>query len=296
MLTLEDMKYYIDPIATPYEDTKKVFVHQVRYERHHTLVGQIVNVKGAGDIENHRMWFATDGGNFVYGPAAGCQSVGRYKMVLARMGDVFICGETLAVRRTQKHVRLLNSTRMSNGKTLGGISVPVTDWIEAADWAWECMPADGDSEDVITAKLALAKQKWETRNAKIEIMRQGLNRGWTQDLKALQEEGTLFKGLYGARITGTAMTAVPISNVTLDGAYQTVVDEMTKADVVTRPQQTSAYVGVPVAFYAQLEARTYEEATAPNQSVLNSYLHSKPGMSRATMGPAAASPILVGTY
>lgn len=297
MLTLEDMKYYIDPIATPYEDTKQVYVQQVRHERTHSMVGKIINVKGVGEIEGHRIWYTTENGYFVYGNSAGCRSVPRYSQVVAPVGDIWAFGEMMAVNRKGTATkRNISSIRFSNGRKMpGGAILPVTNWISAADWAYECMPADGDSPEVIVAKLELAKQKWTTRNAKLEVMRQGLARGWTSDLRTLQETGILFKGKYGARISGTALMAVLPSSLTLDSGHRSLMDAMRESPIVTRKDGESAYVGVPVRFYAPLNVDSFEEAAAPSADILNTYLRNKPGFQHAVMGPAATSPVLIGT-
>lgn len=299
MLTLEDMKYYIDPIAAPYDDTKKVYVQQVRHERTHSMVGKIINVKGVGEIDGHRIWYTTENGYYVYGSAAGNMNVNRYEQAVARVGDLWAFGELQGTTRKSKATatkRNLGAVRFSNGRRMpGGAYLPVTDWIHAAGWAYECMPADGDSEQVMAAKLELAKQKWTTRNAKLEVMRQGLSRGWTKDLRALQESGVLFKGRYGARISGTAMMAVMPTEVTLDEGHKALLEQMRDSPIVTNKGGQTTYVGVPVRFYAALNADSFEEAAAPSNDVLNSYLRTKSGFQHAVMGPASTSPVLIGT-
>lgn len=294
-LTTDDMKYYVDPLAVPYEDSKRIFVLEVRHERTHTMVGQIVNVTGVGEIEGHRMWFKTENGYYVYGAAVGSQSVSRYSQVVARVGDIFAFGEQTTAAKKFPNKRNLVSVRLSNGKQVpGGAYLPVTDWIPAAEWSYECMPSDGDSEEVIEAKLTLAKQKWDTKHAKLEIMRQGLRRGWTHDLKALQETGHLFRGLYGARVSGTALMNILPSAVNLDEGAEALFKNMKDSDIVTAKGNQSAYVGVPVRFYAPLDVRSIEEATSPSTDIMNAYLRNKPGFSHATMATLSATPVLSG--
>jgi len=297
VLTLEDMKYYIDPIAAPYEDTTKVYVQQVRHERTHSMVGKIINVKGVGEIEGHRMWYTTENGYYVYGASAGSPSVGRYSMVVAQVGDIWAFGEQAArLRKGSANHRNLGSVRFSNGKRMpGNAYLPVTNWIEAAGWAYECMPADGDSEEVVAAKLALAKQRWQTRHAKLEVMRQGLTRGWTKDLRELQEKGVMFRGKYGARVTGIALMSVMPDTVTLDEGHKMLVDQMKESSIVTNKGNQSAFVGVPVRFYAPLNVDTFEQAAAPSSDLLNSYLRNKPGFQHTVMGASTATPVLTGT-
>ena len=295
MLSITDMKYYTDPIMTPDLKAKTILVNQVRYERHHNLLGQVVNVKSF-QVENTRVWWLTEGGNYVTGPSVGSVNLPRYGVVLARYGDMFVCGETVRRRSATDPVRLLHNVRTSTAQSVphGGY-LPVTEWVKAASWAYEYMPVAGDSEEVIAAKLACAKRQWEVRYAKAEIMAEGVVREWTADLKRLQDAGVMYTGLYGAYVKGTALVPVSSTEVKLHEYSQQLVDSIMKSRAAQKGAKETVYVGAPVEFFAPMES-TLEQAKAPAPETVASFLRTETGSSTAQPGPMSSQPVLMSVY
>lgn len=295
MLSTTDMKYYTDPIVTPDLKAKSILVSQVKYDRHSNLIGQVVNVKGH-IVEHTKVWWVTEGGNYVTGPSVGSQAVARYSVVLAKYGDMFVCGETARRRSATDPVRLLHNIRTSTGESVphGGY-LPVTEWVKAASWAHEYMPVAGDSPEVIAAKLACAKRQWEIRYAKSEIMAEGVVREWTEDLKRLQKAGVMYTGMYGAFCTGTALIPVSTAEVKLTDYSQQVIDNIKKSRAGKKDSKEVVYAGVPVEFFAQMET-TLESAKAPNAEALGAYVRTETGSSMAQPGPMTYTPVLMSVY
>jgi hypothetical protein len=295
MLSTTDMKYYTDPLVKPDLKATQILVTHVKYDRNDQLVGQIVNVKSF-IVENTRLWWVTDAGSYVSGPAAGSLTLPRYTVVLAKYGDMFVVGETVRRRSSTDPVRLLHNVRTSTAQAVphGGY-LPVTQWVAAASWAHELMPVSGDSEDVIKAKLAVAKRKWETRHAKLEIMTEGVVREWTADLKRLQDEGVMYTGTYGSHISGTAMIPVDKSEANLSEGSKATVDRIKKSKAATKGGKDTLYVGIPVEYFAPMES-TLEQAKSPAPSTVVSYLQQETGTHSAIPGPMTAKPVLMATY
>ena len=296
MLSTTDMKYYTDPIVKPDMKATRIFVNQVRYERHSDLVGQIVNVKDY-IIENTRVWWLTDSGNYVTGPSAGSMELATYSHVLAKYGDMFVMGEMQRRRNKLDSVRMIGNARMSTAQRIPGSGyLPVTDWIIAASWAWDYMPQYGDSEEVVQAKLACAKRSWEVRHAQGEIMLEGVSRQWTSDLKRLEDTGTMPTGYYGAACEGVALLGVSASEVKVDDYHQQIIEQVKRSKGYHKSrEQTQMYVSIPVKFFANMEARL-ENATTPPHSTLSAHVQRATGSSYVTAGPMQSQPVLMGTY
>lgn len=78
------------------------------------------------------------------------------------------------------------SDQVERPHNLGGLW-PMT--VPAAQWARDLFPTAKDSEAIVAAKLANAKERWMQEYKKMEILREGARRGWLPMLERVRAKG-----------------------------------------------------------------------------------------------------------
>jgi len=211
MLTAADMKWFIDPLADVMRDGDSIYVTTERIQRG-IHIGKIVETDG---LTKHgsRMWRKTKGiADHVYGPVANSESAVDYNGPCIGWQEHegqagWMVGRFVGQRRNRG--LLVDAKRADQkawpvdprtGDVLSAIE-HVDVWFQAAPWALELMPDAIDCEDEVQAKLALAKQRWEHRHAKVVITEESMQRGYHQ-LDELIESGHLPTPSFGALYSG----------------------------------------------------------------------------------------------
>lgn len=207
-LTPAQRRFYIDPVQDPTIITDTLLVTEERSSRG-VHMDTIVTVRKDRYASDSRQWWITEGGDYVAGAPVNPSGLLSYQRVIGIGGDGWFWHGTPSRRVTGGY--LCSGLRRSDGRQLPGIgntgpmSMEIPEVVKAAPWASTLFPVPGDSDAVIRAKLDLAEQRWNHRRAKAEIIRQGMTRGWSDDLKELRESGKLPTATFGAFYKGTVM-------------------------------------------------------------------------------------------
>lgn len=246
-LTPAQRRFYIDPVQDPTVTTDRVLVTEERVNRG-TLLDTIVTVKKDRYFTDNRHWWITEDGYHVHGAPTLPANVSPGRLLIAPGGDGWFWLGSPGRHSGDRYI--LANVRRSDGKQLpgrgatGNTSMEFPDVALAAPWAEELFPAPGDSDAVILAKLALAEQRWNHRRAKAEIIRQGMGRGWDDDLSSLRDDGKLPAATFGLYYRGAAL--IEASQAPVLSAYErNRLDELQGRDEQARTQ-VRTLVGVNV--------------------------------------------------
>lgn len=240
MLTLEDARFYIEPVVDHVSLATKVYVLDTRNKsRQEEFIGKIVEVRKDRYYADGKAWAITGGGgNYVYGSPilTNYRDISINRPCLAFVEDVFIVGTRgshnggqLSVRNPRYSVQTPLSGRVAGD--LYDSEYQVDTVISAASWAYDLMPEIGDSNEVIEAKLNLAKEKYRQRRAFIHLHQQSVSRGWQDTMEELRGVNDLIPlATYGMRINGIAF--VPYSDAS--SATRTAMSESAVASIAPR--------------------------------------------------------------
>jgi hypothetical protein len=208
-LTPAQRRLFIDPVQDPTVQTTHVLVTEERVERN-VNIDTVVAVRKDRHYTDYKHWWITEAGDYVLGAPVNPPNLNSYTHhLIAPGGDGwFWLGQP---GRRVDNGYILNQVKRSDGRQLpgrgatGDASLTVAQAVLAAPWAAELFPQSGDSDAVVRAKLNLAEQRWMHRRAKAEITRQGIGRGWDDDLQTLRDDGKLPAPSFAAFYRGQAM-------------------------------------------------------------------------------------------
>lgn len=297
MLTIADRKWFIDPIQSPDLRSDRVLVQVERYNRNVSQVGTVVKVKGF-EVDDKRVWWINELGNYVYGAPVGAKNFPQYRRVvgLEQDGSWFV-GESYNRSASQDSMVIRNVLRSDFMvlDTPGGqnyTTVNSFDYVKGAPWATMLMPEASDPDDVVAAKLALAEQKWKRRWAEAEIIREALERGWTSDLEELHDDGHMPKPFYGAVVRATALLNMEAAPTLSETEQAKFLDLAAKGITMNTTLPSRAMVPVTVKFALDLEVDDIDNALDPSMNKLRNGLRDHIGQSDALLGDFVAYPIL----
>jgi hypothetical protein len=166
--------------------------------------------------------------------------------------------------------------------------------LQAASWAWECMPQPGDSAGTVAQRVEIAEKKFRTRLAEVCVLREAQSRGWTADLEDL--DYTLPTPTYGLHVTGEVF--IP------SGAQQDVsampASEREKLEAVVknslgnpaRPTRISTQVAVPVEFLVRSALPSLEDAERVQNYTLLNAAREQLGVPATALFPVSTQPLL----
>lgn len=213
MLTLEDARFYVDPIVSHLSLATKVLVLDTRSRaRQEEYIGKVVDVRKDRYYADGKAWAVTaDGGNYVYGSPLLTQNsdIGINQPCVSLTEKGFMVGirgshnaGQLSVRNPRYSVRSPMSSVDPSGMYHSEHFVDSV--LPAASWAYELMPEATDSDDIINAKLDLAKENYRQRRAFIHLHQQSVSRGWQDIMNELRELNDLIPpATYGIRVNAT---------------------------------------------------------------------------------------------
>lgn len=220
MLTLEQRKWFIDPLPDPMaglgaERILATASFNSAY-RGYANLNKVVNVRKDKRHESLlRLWYIDEDGNYIDGPSVNTIRSGYTIAMGIISDDLFVIGET-TYDFDDSYMILRNCMRSDQkvlpGADYSGVTMRVDTWVQVASWARELMPLPTDTPDAVSAKLNLAKQKWEQRHAKIEVIRQACQRGWDEHFVPLQDDHDFPKPHFGANVSANIL--VPVNNYT----------------------------------------------------------------------------------
>lgn len=221
MLTMSDMKYFIEPTPNHYEvdNSDRVLIFQTRYNRRQEECGTVADLapKSSRRITFSDIDFViTAGGDHVRGAVNKPTNVYYHHVVGTSPAypDRFFAGyvENMVAGEGADRGVALGRTRVSTGESHAAgewSGVLLNDWYRAAPWAMDLMPQPADTAEYAAAKLALAKERWEFNYALSVITAEGMYRDWNGQLEVLANEFGWLPSYHGTSfITGTALIPV----------------------------------------------------------------------------------------
>lgn len=200
----EHLIYFTDPLSDTLERGDRIFCNVERVQRN-TNLGKIVDVVKFTRYDG-RGWRVTEDGYHLSGPVVGNHNTewnAWHLGLINGMDNVVVLGR---FQGTHGGLGSLAAARWSDQRKLPAVvtgvhGLLVDSWFKAASWAFELFPTPEDDDATVTAKLDLAKQRWEHRRAKTTLLLEGANRGYTQ-LTDLVDEGDLPVPVFGAAFNG----------------------------------------------------------------------------------------------
>lgn len=244
--------YFIDPLQpATVRKTKAdgsdlpLQIVALRYRRDNfktDRLGSIINVTHQR-VENNELWWVDGDGDYVYGAQLADRVNGRGNLMAILNDDVFVVGLAGGEHHlgSSRFGSLLVDARRSDGRRIPGLqtghlTLPAPLVFKAAPWAHALMPAPGDSEAVVTAKVARAKQKFIQRHKKGEIYKEGMRRDWLHHLETLRADHDMPTPVFNVGVEGTFLTAAG-DNVSLDSLTEVQRDRLRPitANAVVRP-------------------------------------------------------------
>lgn len=252
MISKEDRMYFIDPLQPATARKTKadgtdlpLQIVALRYRREHfkeDRLGTVINVTHQR-VENNELWWVDSDGDYVYGAQLADRINGRGNVMAIVNDDLFYVGREGGEHHlgSSQYGSLLVDARRSDAKRLPGLpgntltyAAPMV--LRAAPWAHELMPVEGDSPEVVTAKVARAKQKFIQRHKKGEIYKEGMRRDWLHHLESLRADHDMPTPVFNVGVEGTFLTAAGES-VALDSLSEVQRNRLRPitANAVVRP-------------------------------------------------------------
>jgi hypothetical protein len=295
-LTPAQRRFYIDPVQDPTITTTHVLVLEERVARGVHL-DKIVAVKPERYNGDYRHWWITEEGDYVYGAPINPQNISPRRTLIAPGGDGWFWLGSPGRRTGDSY--LLSEVKRSDGRQLpgrgntGGVVLEVPAAVLGAPWAEELFPLPGDSDVVVQAKLNLAEQRWMHRRAKAEIMRQGIGRGWDDDLVTLREDGRLPEPEFGVYYRGQVMIDPMGSAATLsDRDSERLQDLRNRVPVLGAGTEVQTLIGVRVNVPLRVSVSTFNNVRDLSVSTIKEHLRSAVGDYSAVPGDFSLTPVL----
>lgn len=291
-------RFFIDPVQDPtITVSPRILVTEERTARGVHL-DKVVAVTKERFFYEHKHWWITESGDHVYGAPVNPPNVSSMRKLIAPGGDGwFWLGQP--GRRTGPDEYILASVKRSDGRQLPGsgnvtaAALGVKDAVLAAPWADELFPDPDDSDAVVRAKLALAEQRWMHRRAKAEIMRQGIGRGWDDDLATLREDGKLPTPQFGVYYRGQVMIDPIGSTSTLSTRDEARLQEIRdRVPVIGAADEVQSLIGVRINVPLQVSVDTFENVRKIPLESIKENLRQAIGDYSAVPGDHSITPVL----
>lgn len=214
MISNQDRVYYIDPVQVPIRRpwTDRLTINRVVELRSmresgvtSTNIGQIVNVT-AQQYDMRDIWWVNTDGNYIYGaPIYDATGPLSGATVISLLDEGFILGLNEG-NASGGGGSLLHQPVRSDGRLFPTNAQTVAkNMVRAASWARGLMPEPGDTQAVVNAKVAIAKQKFMQRAKKAQVYREGIARDWLDLMSELRDEHDLPEPQFSLGVNGTAL-------------------------------------------------------------------------------------------
>lgn len=291
-------RFYIDPVQDPtITVSPRILVLEERTSRGIHL-DKVVEVRKERYLHENKHWWITTDGDHVYGAPVNPPNVISYRKLIASGGDGwFWLGQP--GRRTGPDEYILAEARRSDARQFPGhgntstVVISVKDAVLAAPWAAELFPDPADSDTVIRAKLNLAEQRWMHRRAKAEIMRQGMGRGWDDDLVTLRESGKLPAPQFGVYYRGQVMIDPIGSTPNLSTRDTARLQEIRdRVPVIGADNEVQTLIGVRVNVPLQVSVDSFENVRRLPVESIKEALRQSIGDYSAVPGDHSITPVL----
>jgi hypothetical protein len=282
MISKEERMYYVDPIqpATPRRlsangNPLDLEVFALRYRRDgfkQDRVGTIVPVTHQR-VDAHELWWVDADGDYVYGAQVADRITGRGDVMVIVSDDLFYVGRSSGEHNlgAGRYGTVVTTVVRSDGKKLMGqhhanFSMLSERVVKAAPWARELMPATGDTQEVVDAKVLRAKQNYIQRQRKGEIYKEGMRRDWLHHLATLRPDHDMPVPTFNVGVEGVYLPlssdTIPLTELSEQQRSRlTPVQRNTVIRPDSRPAEDAVhqYVGVPFAVVTGNTVRDGEE-------------------------------------
>jgi hypothetical protein len=304
MIPKSAMRYYLNPLQSPFHTGEKMLVFREKYPRDFdSFVDKVVEVKRC-TIESHHVWWITEvGGRYVDGALVSPKEMQTHTPALGILDDeVFVVGTSYGL--TDDGRMVIRDAKRSDGKLLPGTegmqprTYLVDEWMQAASWAINCMPQPGDDQATVDLRIRLATQSFDLRLGEICILREANDRDWRDDLEDLDYSlptpsyATAVQGsVYVAVSTGTARDDLP------EDARATL-DRIAERNLTGRPAPSTltTRVEMPAQFIVKTSYEKYESVEEVNAYTLRNAAVDLFNVDNVTVGDVTKTPILRAAY
>lgn len=254
----QDLIYFLNPVnapVSPVPEGAQIVVLEAR-DRDQSKLGEIMRVTATWH-DDIRLWYRGEDGSYYDGPMIG-KGAQRSAYAIDLVGDEAVLGYvngTYTIATGQAHALSYASRWSGKQLTVNGAIIAEhygVNTMPAAPWAADLWPIPTDDADIRAAKIAVAKQKWETRIKHLGIIREGQRRDWLYILEShnfLEDHG-MKRPIYGALVTGHVSLPANQQVRTEDLSSRTTNTLNTLTRFRTRPDTTAfdAQIQVPVQF------------------------------------------------
>lgn len=231
-MNVQDRAYFMDPLpryTTKVPENAQIVFFGSRRDAGHQL-GDIIPVRGA-TWDYNRFWYIDENGMHVRGALLEAATTSRALPTIALLGDDALYGVNYGI--VSPGIMALGNARRWSRRVDRVLRQNVTEYraslgVKAAPWAEGLWPQTNDTDEMVDAKIALAKAKWEARQKHVEVLQEGTVRQWlsTLDDRDFFSEFGMPKPVLGAYVTGTVSVPttmeVPADNLTTSG--QAILD------------------------------------------------------------------------
>lgn len=299
MLTPEDARFFVEPAVDSSKKSTTILCLDTRNQgRQEGYIGKIVDVRAQREMISGRMYAVTaDGGNYVFGSPqieAHGGSLGMNHALTFLPDGSFAVGN---LGRDTSNTVVISSPRFSkpNILDLPGVNIPSLRYYKAAQWAYELMPSKGDTQEMVDAKLELAKERYKQRRAFFHLHEEAVARNWGPTMDELREMNSLIPApRYGAKVSGMVFIQ---SRSTIPDTVRAAVSEAAKATLSGVDASVVGYSAVgsatSVEFTIAGDFATQEEARAiSDQDVASAWR--RLGNAEGTIFSSSKSPFISG--
>ena len=174
----------------------------------------------------------------------------------------------------------------------------VKQWLLAAPWAKDLMPAAGDDATTVALKVATAKQRFETRLAEISILREGYVRSWFEDVPELKDHGYehLPEGIWAlyveARVMVSTGKTVPVTELPESSRTQIELIAKNSLGKITIGEEAVTRVEVPAEFVVRTGITDPTTHTEVAKSTILSAASTQLGSYNLELGSYTSHPVL----
>ena len=288
-------RFFIDPVQDPTVSSTHILVLEERVVRDIHL-DKIVAVKKERHYTENKHWWITEDGYHVYGAPINPPNLHSHQYLVAPGGDDWFWIGNHSRRNPENYT--LSNVRRSDGRQIPGRGAVGTAQLQvdaavlAAPWVVDLFPNPDDSDAVIRAKLALAEQRWMHRRAKAEIMRQGMGRGWDDDLATLRENGKLPAPSFGVYYRGQAMIDPVGSTPNLSARDTARLQEIRDRVPVLDGSEVISLIGLRVNVPLRVNLNSFENVRTLPTETIREHLRSALSDYSAVPGDHSLTPVL----
>jgi hypothetical protein len=291
------LRFFTDPLADTLESGNRIYCTLERLQRGSSL-GKVVEVEGF-TIYNGRGWRVSKDGLHLSGPVVNSASSAynaQYIGLIDGLPGVAVRGSFNTTYESGTRA-VLNGAHWSDQRKLPlgetNPQVMVNTWFRAASWARELWPNPTDTDEVVTAKLELAEQRWNHRLAKTTLVLEAANRGYDQLLELI-EEGELPAPTFGANFVGDVL----IPNGRAPEREQRTIGQQERIDrlaakvpgsITMRQQYIAAYMEMPL---GDLSIEGADKINSIPQHQVQTALRAKTGDYELVPGQYNLQPVL----